>query len=333
MSGPTGRLLALLSLLQARRDWPGRVLAERLEVTERTVRRDVDRLRELGYHVAAVRGPDGGYRLDPGSDLPPLLFDADQAVALAVALRLATGTGDGGGGDGDGVAEAAARALATVRQVLPSHLRHRVDAVAVTSLDRGPAVPSATIVAVADAVHRREVLRFDYGEDDATGAPPRRAELLHVVRRRSRWYAVGWDLDREAWRTYRLDRMRLRTPHGPRFTPRALPAPDVASFVGARFKGSSDEDAWPCRGSAVLRAAVRDVAPYVGDGEVEPLDDGTCRVTLGAWSWVGLAASLARFDAVVEEVEPAELARACGVLGARLSSAAQQAGERPGADR
>src|SRR5690606_24478480 len=133
MSGPTGRLLALLSLLQARRDWPGGVLAQRLEVTERTVRRDVERLRDLGYRVTAVKGPDGGYRLEAGSELPPLLFDADQAVALAVALRLATGSQDR-------VAEAAARALTTVRQVLPAHLRHRVDAVEVTSLDRGPAV-------------------------------------------------------------------------------------------------------------------------------------------------------------------------------------------------
>ncbi|MDZ5662704.1 WYL domain-containing protein [Nocardioides sp. S-58] len=317
MSGPTGRLLALLSLLQARRDWPGGVLAQRLEVTERTVRRDVDRLRGLGYRVTATKGPDGGYRLESGSELPPLLFDEEQAVALAVALRLATGSGDG---TDDGVAQGAARALATVRQVLPSHLRHRVDAVRVTALDRGPAVDPAVIVEVSTAIRRCEVLRFDYGEE-SPGAPPRRTEAVHLVRRRSRWYVVGWDLDREAWRTYRLDRMRLRTPHGPRFVPRELPAPDVATFVSARFKGSADEDAWPCRGTAVLRAPASEVAPFVGDGDVEALADGTCRVTLGAWSWVALAAALARFDADVEVVAPPELAAACRVLAARFAAA------------
>lgn len=315
MPGPTGRLLALLSLLQARRDWPGSVLAERLEITERTVRRDVDRLRGLGYRVTATKGPDGGYRLEPGSELPPLLFDADQAVALAVALRLATGSADG-------VAEAAARALATVRQVLPSHLRHRVDAIEVTSVDNGPAVDPDLVVAVSTAIHRREVLRFDYGDEQEPAAAPRRAEAVHLVRRRARWYVVGWDLDREDWRTYRLDRLRPRTPNGPRFVPRELPAPDVATFVAARFKGSTGTDQWPCRGSVVLRAAAAEVAPYVADGEVESLDPGTCRVTLGAWSWVGLAAAIARFDADIEQVEPPELAAACAALAARLGAVA-----------
>ncbi len=309
--GPTGRLLALLSLLQARRQWPGAVLAERLEVTERTVRRDVERLRALGYRVAAAKGPDGGYRLEAGSELPPLLFDEDQAVALAVALRLASDLDDG-------VAEGAARALATVRQVLPSRVRHRVDAVEVAGLDRGPHVATAAIVAVSEAIRRREVLRFDYGEDEDTDGPPRRTEALHLVRRRSRWYVVGWDLDRDDWRTYRLDRMRLRTPHGPRFVPRPLPAPDVATFVAARFKGSAGPDAWPCRGSAVLGSPAHAVAPFVGDGEVEELADGRCRVSLGAWSWPALAASLARFDTDVAQVEPPELVAACRRVAARL---------------
>ncbi|MGF9754495.1 WYL domain-containing protein [Microvirga sp. 0TCS3.31] len=311
-AGPTGRLLALLSLLQARRQWPGAVLAGRLEVTERTVRRDVDRLRALGYRVTAAKGPDGGYRLEPGSELPPLLFDDEQAVALAVALRLAADLNDG-------VAAGAARALATVRQVLPARVRHRVDAVEVTGLDRGPAVEPAAIVAVSEAIRRCEVLRFDYGE--AADGPARRTEARHLVRRRSRWYVVGWDLDRADWRTYRLDRMRLRPPHGPRFTPRALPAPDVATFVAARFKGSSGEDAWPCRGSAVLRSPAHAVGPFVGDGEVEELADGRCRVSLGAWSWPALAAALARFDADLEQVEPPALAAACRLVAARLSAA------------
>lgn len=315
MTGPTGRLLALLSLLQARRDWPGGVLAERLEVTERTVRRDVERLRGLGYRVTATKGPDGGYRLQAGSELPPLLFDEEQAVALAVALGLASGSVAG-------VADGASRALATVRQVLPSHLRHRVDAVDVTALDRGPEVTPEAIVQASAAIREQAVLRFDYGDQPAPDAPPRRTEPLHLVRLRSRWYVVGWDLDRHDWRTYRLDRMRLRTPHGPRFTPRELPAPDVAAFVGARFKGSEGADAWPCRGSVVLRAPVSQVAPYVGDGEIEALDDVSCRVTLGAWSWAGLAAALGRFDVDITVLEPPELADAFGVLARRFAAAA-----------
>src|SRR6476659_11209323 len=131
-SGTSGRLLRLLSLLQARRDWPGDVLAERLEVSPRTVRRDVDRLRDLGYPVRAIKGPDGGYRLDAGTELPPLLFDDEQAVALAIALQIATTTGAG-------IEEAAARALNTVRQVMPARLRHRIDTLQFTAVER-PAI-------------------------------------------------------------------------------------------------------------------------------------------------------------------------------------------------
>src|SRR5690606_32015532 len=154
MTTPTSRLLQLLSLLQTRRDWPGQHLAERMGVSPRTVRRDVERLRELGYRVTAVMGPDGGYRLEAGSELPPLLFDDDQAVALAVALR----TASAGGVATD---DAASRALATVRQLMPAALRHRVDAVDVTALGRpggAPAVAPAVLVAVSAAAHRHEVL-------------------------------------------------------------------------------------------------------------------------------------------------------------------------------
>ncbi|MER8196407.1 WYL domain-containing protein [Streptomyces microflavus] len=160
MPKTSARLLSLLSLLQARRDWPGALLAERLDVSPRTVRRDVDRLRELGYPVVAMKGPDGGYRLDAGTELPPLLFDDEQAVALAVALQIATTTGAG-------IEEAAARALNTVRQVLPARLRHRVDTLRVTAVDRPairpePQMDSDVLMAIGAAVHGREVLRFDY---------------------------------------------------------------------------------------------------------------------------------------------------------------------------
>lgn len=164
MPKTSARLLTLLSLLQARRDWPGQSLAERLEVSPRTVRRDVDRLRGLGYPVAATKGPDGGYRLDAGTELPPLLFDDDQAVALAVALQTV-------GTTGAGVEEAAVRALNTVRQVMPARLRHRVDALRVTAVERAGAGPDTAadarlLATLGAAVQTREVLRFDY--------PPRR---------------------------------------------------------------------------------------------------------------------------------------------------------------
>ncbi|NHT19704.1 HTH domain-containing protein, partial [Cellulomonas sp. IC4_254] len=151
------RLLALLSLLQARRDWPAAVLADRLDVTDRTVRRDVDRLRELGYPITSTRGREGGYRLDAGTRLPPLLFDDEQAVALTVALRTAAASGVG-------VEEAAERALRTVRQVLPARLAHRVDAVPVTVMTAAgaPSVDPAVLTTLGAAVRAREVLRFGY---------------------------------------------------------------------------------------------------------------------------------------------------------------------------
>ncbi|MET7394367.1 WYL domain-containing protein [Dactylosporangium sp. NPDC005572] len=319
----SARLLALLSLLQARRDWPGQTLADRLEVSPRTVRRDVDRLRELGYPVLATRGPEGGYRLDAGSDLPPLLFDDDQAVAVAVALQTATMTVQG-------VEEAALRALATVRQVMPARLRHRVDALQVTRVVKGRRwdtdVDAEALLAVGTAVRARETLRFDYtgrrefleGEPERL-RPPRRTEPHHLVTWGGRWYLIGWDLDRGDWRTYRVDRMTPRTPNGPRFTPRPLPAPDVATFVAERFER---QDMLPCRGSAVLQAPAAAVNDWVrGQAIVEVVTPESCRVTGSSWSWTGLAAWLGMFDVDLEIEGPAELKAAAGALAARYARA------------
>jgi biotin operon repressor len=312
-SGTSSRLLTLLSLLQARRDWPGATLADRLGVTSRTVRRDVDRLRELGYPVQAFKGPDGGYRLDAGSELPPLLFDEDQAVALAVALQLAATSGVG-------VAEAAARALTTVRQVLPARLRHRVDAVQVTPLASGvtPDVDPAVLVGLTAAVRAHEVVRFGYGagSDD----PPRRAEPHHLVTRAGRWYLVAFDLDRDDWRTFRCDRIALRTPNGPRFAPRALPGGDVATFVDGVFRGSAS-GGWPCTGTVELGLPADRVAPFAADGVVEALGPERCRLTLGSWSWVGIAAAVARYDTDVLAVSPPALAEAFRTLSERFARA------------
>lgn len=319
----TARLLGLLSLLQTRREWPGPLLASRLEVSDRTVRRDIERLRELGYTIEATMGPDGGYRLAAGSELPPLLFDDDQTVAIAVALRTAPGVGAQ-------LEEAAARALGTIRQVMPSRLRHRLDALEVTAVGRpgdpAPAgAPSDLLVTLSGTIRDRQVLRFDYGADtgdDRVSAPPRRAEPHHLVTSQGRWYLVAWDLDRDAWRLFRVDRIHPRTPNGPRFTPRTVPGGDVDAFVSARFRGS-DVDEWPCRGTVILHRPARDVAPFAGDGTVEPLDEHRCRLEAGSWSWEALAASFGRFGAPMEVVGPPELAAAFRTLAERYAAGAK----------
>ncbi|MTD53101.1 helix-turn-helix transcriptional regulator [Amycolatopsis pithecellobii] len=319
MPKTSARLLALLSLLQARRDWPGQLLAERLEVSPRTVRRDVDRLRELGYPIVTTKGPDGGYRLGAGTQLPPLLFDDEQAIALTVALRIATTTGAG-------IEEAAARALTTIRQVMPPRLRHRIDTLQLTAVERSPGPPldSGVLLAISGAVHACEVLRFDY----ATAAAPRRVEPHHLVTWGGRWYLVAWDLDRDDWRTFRADRITPRIPTGPRFTPRELPGGSVATFVIDRFSGSDGSGGWPCRGEVILDLPAAEVSPFVRDGIVEELGPDRCRVGLGSWSWPALAASIGRFDADIEVVGPAELKEAFAHLARRYANAATD--RRPG---
>ncbi|TDB94545.1 WYL domain-containing protein [Nonomuraea longispora] len=327
MQKTSARLLSLLSLLQARRDWPGALLAERLDVSPRTVRRDVDRLRELGYPIVAFKGPDGGYRLDAGSELPPLLFDDEQAVALAIALQTAAAT------TGAGIEEAAARALSTVRQVMPARLRRRIDTFQVTPVERPAARPGTragggVLMALGAAIHGREVLRFDYApasapeaQGDAMPEPPRRVEPHHLVTWGGRWYLVAWDLDREDWRTFRADRIAPRTPAGPRFAPRELPGGEVAAFVAARFSGSYGSGGWPCRGDVILRAPAAEVSRFTRDGVVEELGPDRCRLVLGSWSWIGLAAAIGRYDADIEAVAPGELKDAFARLARRYAGA------------
>ncbi|WP_328292963.1 WYL domain-containing protein [Kineococcus sp. NBC_00420] len=328
-SATSSRLLSLLSLLQSRRDWPGSVLARRLDISERTVRRDVDRLRELGYPINAVKGPDGGYRLEAGARLPPLLFDDEQAVALTVALQLAVVTGAG-------IAEAAARALGTVSQVLPSHLTRRVEGFRPVVVERtagggGEQVDVDVLLAIAQAVQRSEGLRFDYGvppadeHDTVPPTGPAAAREVHphrLVLRAGRWYLLAWEPRKEDWRTYRVDRVRLRVPGGARFTPREIPGGDAAALVAGRFKGSPAGDAWPCTGVVVVHASAAELSPFVGDGTLESIGPRRCRLVLGSWSWTGLAASLARLDEDVEVVEPQELRDAFTRLAERAGRAA-----------
>ncbi|WP_203137925.1 helix-turn-helix transcriptional regulator [Microbacterium sp. JZ31] len=318
----TSRLLLLLSLLQARRDWPGGELAARLGIAPRTLRRDIERLREMGYRIEAAMGPYGGYRLAAGSELPPLLFDDDQAVAIGLALRTAAGSGAD-------IAEASSRALTTVRQVMPDRLRRRVDGIGFTPVPDSTVEPAApvrpeTLALLTEAVRRRQIVRLDedHANEEHARRPPRRVQPHALVTWRSRWYLLAWDERSDDWRVFRADRMRPRSSLGPGFTRRRVPGDDPAAFVSARFRGSDSGDAWPCIGTVTLALAARDVAPFAGDGTVLDLGDGRCRLRSGSWSWAALAAALGRFDAPIADVEPRELAEAFAVQAARFAEAA-----------
>jgi predicted DNA-binding transcriptional regulator YafY len=234
MADSTARLLRLLSLLQTHRYWPGGELADRLEVSGRTLRRDVERLRELGYPVQAQRGVDGGYQLAAGAALPPLVLDDEEAVALAIALMNAAGSSVAG------VAEAAVRALVKVTQVLPKRLQRRVDTLRgmtepIGSPMAAASVSPAALATVAQACRDSDRLEFGYQAADGT-ASERRVEPHRLVSLGRRWYLVGYDLTRHEWRTFRLDRLSDPVPTGVRFAPRRLPAPDAASFVRAGLR-------------------------------------------------------------------------------------------------
>lgn len=316
----TSRLLNLLSLLQTRRDWPGPVLAERLEVSPRTVRRDIDRLRELGYNIQATTGPEGSYRLDAGTELPPLLFDEAQAVSVALALQTAAAAGVQ-------IEEGAVRALATIRQVVPPRLRPRLDALQITTVERpGDAAPRnmsiEVLVDVATAIRACEVLRFDYCSRGDGSATRRRVEPHHLISSSGHSYLLAWDLDRDDWRLFSIDRVMPRIPTGPRFTLREVPAGDVQQFVSARFRGSDvDVNDWTCKGTVILDLPASEVLPFAGDGKVVAINADQCSLESGSWSWGSLAASFGRFEVTMEVVEPPELAEAFSVLAQRYAAA------------
>ncbi|MDJ1113448.1 helix-turn-helix transcriptional regulator [Microbacterium dauci] len=325
MSTTTTRLLALLSLLQTPREWPGSVLASRLGVSDRTLRRDIERLREMGYSIHATLGPIGGYRLQAGSELPPLLFDDDQTVAVAVALQTVSVSGVG-------IEDAAIQALATIRQVMPSRLRHRLDALDVISSTVRPGqaagmrVDPDLLISLAKTIRVAEVLRFDYAPRGAArpedaALPPRRVEPHHIVTAQGSWYLVAWDLERDDWRLFSVDRITPRIPTGPRFAPREVPGGDLNEFVSARFKGS-DVNEWACRGSVILDLPIRKVLPFVGDGTARAYGDDRTLLEAGSWSWGSLAASFGRFEVPMQVVGPPELAEAFATLAERYASTA-----------
>lgn len=316
----SARLLRLLSLLRTRREWPGLDLAERLGVSTRTLRRDIDKLRDLDYPIEVARGPSGGYRLGPGARLPPLLLDDEEAVAVAVGLRTAAGSGV------SGLGETALRALAKLEHLLPSRLWHRIEALRGSSVEMPglPTVEPAELASVASACRNRECLRFDY-RDRRDETSVRRAEPHELVTWGRRWYLVAWDLDRADWRTFRMDRMRTRTPTGPRFTRRPLPDGDAAAFVArgvARL--------WPYQATVRLPVPaeselVRGAHSY---GRIEPVDDEHCLLHLGADSPHALVFLLGALDVDFDLVHPPDLAEQMSLVARRFRRAATQAGGR-----
>jgi predicted DNA-binding transcriptional regulator YafY len=317
----SARLLRLLSLLQARPEWTGPELAERLGVTTRTVRRDVDKLRGLDYPVEVGFGPGGGYRLGSGAALPPLLLDDDEAVAVAVTLRTAAGSGVAGTG------ETALAALVKLERILPARLRARITAIPVATVAPrvAPAVDPSVLAAVGAACRDRRVLKIDYTARDGA-VTRRRIEPIHLVAWGRRWYLVAWDRDRDDWRTLRVDRLRPRLapdglPTGPRFPAREIPGGDPAAFVAQRVA-----DVRPFRGVARVEAPAERVRStiWTDQAKVDALGPDACRVAFSADDARSAAMILVGLDAefVVEspdvlEDEVRAMAQRCGRATAR----------------
>ena len=314
MLDTSARLLRLLSLLQTPRDWTGADLAQRLDVDVRTVRRDIDKLRTLGYPVHATPGI-AGYRLGAGAKLPPLLLDDDEAIAVAIGLRTAAA------GTVAGIEETSLRALAKLEQVLPSRLRNRLNlmrSTTVTVPTTGPTVDPDTLTALATACRDNHQLRFDYQSHDGTSSV-RRAEPHRLVHTGRRWYLIGWDLDRADWRTYRVDRMQPRSPTGPRFTPRQPPDLDLAGYLS---RGVSTA-AYRYRARITLHTPVETAAEYIPAtiGVVEAIDSQTCLLHTGSNSLDELALYIGLFGFRFQVHEPPELIAHIRDLAARLTEA------------
>jgi predicted DNA-binding transcriptional regulator YafY len=315
----SARLLALLSLLQMRREWTGQELADRLEVGPRTIRRDVEKLRSLGYPIEAAPGVAGGYRLSAGGELPPLLLDDAEAVAVAVGLRTAAS------GSIAGIEETSIRALAKLEQVLPSRLRRRVSALGdATSafVADGPRIDADVLATIAGACRDQIRLHFAYVARDER-ATRRNTEPCAVVYSGHRWYLVAFDNDRDDWRTFRIDRIRGRVRLGARGHRRGVPGGDPAAYVKQQLRMSGTGDSPPLPGRIRLHlpaahAGKRIPARYAS---VEPDGEDACIVsTRGAWSRSFLV-WMASLDEPMEILGPPELAEAARVLVSRLGAA------------
>jgi len=325
----SARLLRLLSLLQARSTWSGPDLTGRLEVTDRTLRRDIDRLRTLGYPVHSTSGPAGGYMLGAGASLPPLMLDNEEGLAVTMGLH-------GVAADVTGLGEASQRALAKIEQVLPARLRKRLDALraAIVRLpDAGPKIELAVVDTLAAACSEHRVVRVGYRDHEGK-VSARVLEPQRLVLMGRRFYLVAWDRTRRDWRTFRLDRIAPPVTMGEGFTPRASPDDDVGAYVTRAV--SSAPYRWQARvilGVPLDEARAR-VAPSYGT--LEPVDAGRCRLSTGGSSLDGLAVWLALTGLPFAVEDPPELAAHLDRLARRLLAAGSVNGRvraRPGSRR
>ncbi|MEU5002420.1 transcriptional regulator [Streptomyces sp. NPDC021622] len=318
------RMLRLLSLLQTRREWSGAELAERLGVTGRTVRRDIDRLRELGYPVEGTTGHAGGYRLAAGTDLPPLLLDDEEAIAIAVALRTATS-------GVTGIEETAVRALAKLEQVLPARLRHQVSALQTATVPLawggGPQADPGALAALAAACRDHEAVTFDYRSRQATEATARRVEPHALVAAGNRWYLVAHDLGKDGWRTFRVDRLAAVSPTGRRFTPRELPADDPAAHVATTIATAPAR--YTARATVPLDAATVRARTGALPERVRPQGDHTCTVDISADNPLHIAVQLLNLGAGAILHGSPELAPHLEELGRQLFGAGRTLSDAP----
>ena len=317
----SSRLLRLLSLLQTPRDWTGAELAERLEVSARTIRNDIERLRALGYPVHAARGSIGGYRLEAGATLPPLLLDDEEAVAVAIGLRTATG------GAVTGIEETSLRALAKLEQVLPPRLRSRVSALQTYTLHvrqrSGPTVDPAVLTDLARICRDHNRLRFDYS-DRRGAASQRRVEPHRVVNWGQRWYLVAWDADRTDWRTFRVDRILPGMSVGPRFAPRDLSDGDVEALVSRGVPATSRRYQARIMVHAPAAALADRIGPLVGT--LTAVDDESCLLDTGADSLESLAVYIGLLGVDFTVTDPPELVDRVRTLAARYARSTSSGG-------
>ena len=303
MADTSARMLRLLSLLQLHRHWPGTELAERLEVSERTVRRDIDRLRSLGYPVESVSGVTGGYQLAAGTNLPPMVFEQDEAIALAIGLR------DVAHGSDSTTAEASLRALAKLIAMLPLSVRHHIELMrSVTDTNpfiRTAPTPDVTVLGtIAQACRDLVRVTFDYTSADAT-LSKRYIEPYRLVTLGRRWYLVGYDLDRDDWRTFRIDRVEMPVPSRNSFDPRPLPAADLGVYLRERIrelKTNFDVE-------LIVQAPVDHVTAILGSWATVTTGPrrGTSRVQMVSDSLDWPLLALAKVDAPFTVITPVEL--------------------------
>ena len=315
VNGTSSRLLTLLSLLQGRRDWSGGELADRLEVSQRTVRRDVERLRELGYPVDSLTGPAGGYRLRAGAAMPPLLLDDDEAIAIAVGLRTAARSSVAG------IEETSLRALVKLEQVLPAHLRRRVRALGAVSVglpEGGPTVNPQHLTVLAAACRDSERVRFSYRGRERPETR-REVEPHSLVNLGRRWYLLAWDREREDWRSFRVDRLARPASTGVRFQPREPPARDPAAYVAESI--SSAVHRYEARVTVHVPAGELRRRVPARAGTIEPIDDERCELRTSDYDLDWLALRIAMLDAELEVHEPPELVEHLKRLAQRVGRA------------